>query len=449
MSFQTFQDFTEAGGSPAFLMDALNEYKASLPYRIARDADEYDHRRNITITRFVRTIMSSKGVPVPDTTASNNRLVSAFFPRLNTQRNVYSLGNGVSFPDDKIKDKLGQDFDTRLQQAGYYALVHGVSYLFWNLDRVYVFPMTEFVPFWDEDTGALRAGLRFWRLAPEKPLYAVLYEEDGYTKLRAEDDEATLAVIEDKRPYKQRVVYSPAEGEAVVGGENYGSLPIVPLWGSRLRQSTLVGMRESIDSYDLIRSGFANDLTDCAEIYWILDNVGGMTDEELSKFRENLLFRHVATVDADTGVKVTPYTQEIPYQARSAYLDRVRAGIYEDFGGLDVHTIAAGATNDHIDAAYQPMDENADDYEYQVIECVGRLLALQGISGPEAVPQFKRNRISNQLEQVQMVVMEAPYLDDETILNKLPNISTDEVAAILEKKELQETAAYGVGDGEA
>ena len=48
----------------------------------------------------------------------------------------------------------------------------------------------------------------------------------------------------------------------VVGEENYSALPIVPLWGSRLKQSTLVGNRQAIDSYDLVYSGFADDLRD-------------------------------------------------------------------------------------------------------------------------------------------------------------------------------------------
>ena len=96
----------------------------------------------------------------------------------------------------------------------------------------------------------------------------------------------------------------------------------------------------------------------------------------------------------------------------------------------------AGATNDHIDAAYQPMDEEADDFEYQVIEFIQQLLTLLGI---EDVPIFKRNRISNQKEQVEMVAMEANWLDEETILRKLPNITPDEVEQILLRKT--ETAA--------
>ena len=43
------------------------------------------------------------------------------------------------------------------------------------------------------------------------------------------------------------------------------------------------------------------------------------------------------------------------------------------------------------------MDENASDFEFQVTSAVQRLLALMGI---EDAPIFKRQRVSNQLEQV-------------------------------------------------
>ena len=213
------------------------------------------------------------------------------------------------------------------------------------------------------------------------------------------------------------------------------------MWGSRLHQSTLVGMRQAIDSYDLIRSGFANDLTDCAQIYWLVSNAGGMGDKDLQKFLDRLKINHVALVDSDDGGNAQAYTQEIPYAARQAYLQSIRDGIYEDFGALDVHTVAAGATNDHIDAAYQPMDEEASDFEYQVSEFVQRLLALMGI---EDAPVFKRTRISNQAEQVGMVVQEAQWLDHETVLRKLPNISPNEVAGIMRRVEDEANGNYSL-----
>ena len=456
----TYQDFIAETDKIQAITTAITKHMNSDEYKIAHDADEYDHQKNITINNYVRLIFSLTGAPVEDFTASNNKLASNFFHRLNTQRCTYLLGNGVSFSDNKeevededgqittvdmTKEFLGPKFDTDLKNAGYNALIHGVSFGFWNLDRMYVFPLTEFVPLWDEDDGTLRAGIRFWRVDPQKPVIAVLYEEDGYTKYKSKSNIGIeLEETQAKKPYKITVLKSEADGEEVVGEENYSSLPIVPLWGSRLKQSTLVGMQQKIDSFDLIRSGFANDLTDCAQIYWILENCGGMDDKELAKFRDRLKINHIVTADTDNS-KVTPYTQEIPYAARKEYLDEIRAGIYEDFGGLDVHTVAAGATNDHIDAAYQPLDEEADDFEYQVVEFVQQILTLNGI---EDTPVFKRNRISNEKEQTEMILLAADYLDEETVLNKLPFVTVDEIHNILEKKiaDDQSSFAFDLGD---
>lgn len=452
----TYQDFLEEPNILDFIGKAINQHVSSKDYKTAVSADNYDRQKNETIYNYVRTIFTGTGSQVVDFTAANNRIASNFFHRLNTQRCMYSLGNGVSFSDHKEKrvingveqtidltdEMLGNDFDTALKDAGYKALIHGVSFGFWNFDKLYVFPLTEFVPLWDEETGALRAGIRFWQLDKDKPMTAILYEEDGYTKFRGGRHSGSLnfAVVQPKTSYKQNYVYSDADGIEVVSGENYGALPIVPLWGSKLHQSTLIGMQRAIDSYDLIRSGFANDLTDCAQIYWILSNCSGMTTAELARFRDRLKIEHIAVADTENSA-VTPYTQDIPYQARQAYLDGIRAGIYEDFGGLDVHTIAAGSTNDHIDAAYQPLDENADDFEYQIIKFVQQVLALMGI---EDTPVFKRNRLSNQMEQAQIVTMEAQWLDDETVLQKLPNITVDEIPGILQRKGLENQDRFSI-----
>lgn len=433
LTYQDFEEYKQRGDTSGFIRIAIENHRASPMFIDAITADAYDHQRNVTIHEYVQQIFTIAGEPIEDFTASNNKIASNFFHRLNTQRCTYSLGNGVSFQNDSIKEKLGSDFDTQLWDLGFKALIHGVSFGFWNVNKLYVFPLTEFVPLWDEYDGTLKAGIRFWRLAPDKPTTAILYEVDGYTRYKSVSDESLAFKVEqEQRAYKTKISYTPAGGPEVVGVENYSSLPIVPLWGSKLHQSTLVGMREAIDSYDLIRSGFANDLTDCSEIYWIISNCGGMEAEDLAKFRDRLKINHIA--NADEG-EVTPYTQDIPYQARKQYLTDIRADIYENFGGLDVHTIAAGATNDHIDAAYQPLDENADDFEYNVIEFVQQVLTLMGV---DAMPIFKRNRISNQKEQTEMVLQAAQYLDEETVISKLPFITPDEIKAILRRKDAED-----------
>lgn len=451
----TYQDFVGAGDADreGFVLEAIERHRSSKAYRTARMADAYDRQENVTINSYVQKVFDITGSKLVDFTASNNKIASNFFHRLNTQRTMYSLGQGVSFIDvdevgeeDATKERLGRHFDHDLRTLAYYALIHGVCFGFWNLDRMFVFPLTEFCPLWDEYDGTLRAGIRFWRIDRSRPMQAVLYEADGYTRYRSRQDangvtDERLEAVEGKRPYIEKTSYTPADGiERVVGGENYPALPVVPMWGSRLHQSTLVGMRQAIDSYDLIRSGFANDLTDCAQIYWLVSNAGGMGDRDLQKFLDRLKINHVALVDSDDGGDVQACTQEVPYAARQAYLQSIRDGIYEDFGALDVHTVAAGATNDHIDAAYQPMDEEASDFEYQVSEFIQRLLALMGI---DDAPVFKRTRISNQKEQVDMVMSEAQYLDHETVLRKLPNIAPSEVPAIKKRLDAEDERRMG------
>lgn len=427
----------------AFVADAIQRHMASELYRTAREANEYYRQRNTTIGRFVAKLFTSGGDSVEDFTASRLRIASNLFKRLNVQRAAYSLGKGVSFVDEGTKEKLGSRFDDEAMKIGLYALIHGISFPFWNLDHVDVFTVDEFAPVWDERSGALVAGVRFWRLDSEHPWSAVLYTQDGYTAFEAQGTGLNFRQTDEQRAYVTHYEEVPADGILLaVETESYSRLPIIPVWGSEAHQSTLVGLRESIDAYDLIKSGLANDVQDCAQVYWTVSGAGGMRDEDLERFRDRLKLMHIASVPNEDDAKATPYTQEVPYASRKETLAQIKADMYEDFGALDVHTIAAGATNDHIDAAYQPMDEEADEFERLMREGIRDLLALQGI---DDTPIFTRNRISNHKEQVDMVAIEAQWLDDETILRKLPNVTPDEAAEILRKRDAEEFGRFGIG----
>lgn len=453
-TYQDFLEFKEKGQLLDFITAAINEYRSSDEYKIALDADEYEAERNPTIREFMRWLYNSAGQKVVDFTAANNRIASNFFHRLVTQRVAYSLGNGVSFAGaekifkdgkwtviDQTKEMLGKDFDTTLYKAGRYAREHRVCYLFWNLDHCDYFKATEFCPLFDENNGSLMAGIRFWSLDwGSKPVTVVLYEADGYTKYRTRTGSKGLDLVEfePKRAYIQQIAHNDVDPDEIVGESNYSAIPIIPFWGSQHRQSDLVGMRSKIDAYDLVKSGFANDLEDCAQVYWIIGNALGMDDASLSQFRDKLKLNHIAVMDTD-NTNITPYQQEIPTAARQTLLDSLRSQIYEDYGALDVHTVAAGATNDHIDAAYQSVDEEADDFEYQVIEAIRGILNILGV---DDMPVFHRNRLSNQMEQTQMVMMAANYLDDETVIKKLPFITPDEADEIIARKTASDQSAF-------
>ena len=454
----TFQDFQEHETDRAkWLGQAIASYRHSSDYQTAVEANQYEKQLNPTINNYVKMVYDITGVASPDFTSTNNRIASNFFHRLNTQRCSYSLGNGVTFAGrvkerdknmktvirDTTKDELGKDFDNILYKWAYYALIHGWSYLYDNDGEFYVFPMTEFMPFEDEVTGKIRAGVRFWSLGWNKrPIVVDLYEEDGYSRYMTPKGKyglGALELAEKKRPYKEVVQYSEADGEEIIGGDNYASLPIIRLYGSKAKQSTLIGLQANIDAYDMVHSGFANDLAECAQVYWLINNTSGMNDDDIRLLRDRLLLQHMAVVDENNS-NVTPYTTEPPFNAREACLNRIKASMYRDFGALDVDNISSAArTATEIEAAYQPMDEEADDFEYQIIQGIRQLLKLMGL---DDMPIFKRNKISNQKEQTETVLLAANYLDDETVLNKLPFITVDEVDDIILRKDANDQSTF-------
>lgn len=445
----TYQDFQKAPSRAEFIARLVRTHMSSADYRIARDAELYERGLNVTINRVVSLY---NGTPYSAGNA-DNRIASNFFHRLNTDRCAYSLGNGLSFTRkekrvdeqtgavvtvDLTREALGPDFDTACYIWAYNALEQGVCFGFWNQDHLDVYPLTQFAPMYDENTGALMAGARFWRLDAKRPWNVELYTPEGFSKYRSREGTTgwDLVIVEEERAYVD-IYKKRQDGEmTLVGGETYSALPIVPMWGTRLKQSSLVNMRAKIDAYDLISSAFANDEQDCANIYWLLQNQGGMDRQACREFLERIRTDHIAQIDVtgfdgDARGAMSPYVQETPYASRKAYLEHCRADIYEGFGALDVHTVSAGATNDHIDAAYQSVDNEADDFEYQVILAVRQVLRLIGI---DDTPSFKRNRISNAKEQIEAIMLEAPHLDDETILELLPNITVDMKEGILARR---------------
>ena len=440
----TYNDLLDIGENEKqrmeFVLSAIREHKGSEAYRIAKDAELYASGRNATIMNYQKLLYTLTGKAVPDNYSANHKCASGFFKRFVTQEAAYLLGNGITFENDTTKDKLGKDVDSVLYKGAKSALIQAVSFGFYNKDHIEMYDLTEFVPLYDEENGALMAGIRFWQIDDSKPLRATLFEVDGYTdyiKRNGED----MDVLNEKRTYIQVVKSSEADGEVIYDGQNYPTFPIVPLWANPEKQSELVGKREQIDCYDLIKSGFANDLDDASMIYWTITNAGGMTDVDLAKFIERMKIVKAAVVDGDeSGTKAEAHTIDVPYQSREAYLARLEKDLYKDAMALDAEQIAAGqVTATQIEAAYEPLNEKTDEFELCVHEFINGILAVAGI---EDTATFKRSQIVNRSEETTMILQAAEYLDDETVLRKLPFLTEDEIEGILRRKDAEEVDRY-------
>ena len=444
----TYEDLKEVQDNEtkkiAFILAAIEDYKSSDQYKDAVIAYDYFRRRNRTINEYQKLLYTISGESVPDNYSANYKFCNAFFQIFVMQENSYLLGNGITFNDPGTKERLGGDrFDNVLMELGEYALWGAVSYGFYNLDHVDTFKVTEFVPFIGEEDGALHAGIRWWQIDSTKPLRATLYEEDGYTDYiwningRGETEEGQE--LHPKRPYVQVVASSPADGDEILDGENYPGFPIVPLWGNLAHQTELTGLREKIDGYDLIQSGFANDLDEASMFYWTIQNAGGMDDIDLRKFVERMKTVKAAVVE-ESGAKAEAHTLEVPYAARQAALADIRDSLYRDAMALDTDKISAGnITATAINAAYENLDLKCDRFEMCVSDFIDNVLKLIGI---EDSPTFKRTKVTNMTEETNMILSAADYLDRETVLKHLPFLSPDEIEDIMIRKDQEEAERY-------
>ena len=420
--FYTYQDFEKATNIPKFVYSAIQNHKMQDDYELAIIANEYFEHKNRTIVQYQKLLYEVSGKAVPDNFSANYKLSRNFFEYFVTQQNQYLLGNGATFLNDSTKEKLGKDFDEKLQEAGEKALIEKVAFGFWNYDHLDVFGYTEFVPLYDEEDGMLKAGIRFWQIDTTKPLRATLYELDGYTEYiwRAGED---ASVLQDKQSYKVTIVSTPADGITIAEGENYPSFPIVPLWANKKHNSEFVGLREQIDCYDLIKSGFANSVDEASFVYWTLQGAGGMDDIDLEKFVNHMRTVHASVVEED-GAHAESHMIEAPYASREALLDRLRSDLFEDYMALDVKSISDGAvTATQIKSAYEPVNSKADKYEYCVLHFVDKILELAGITDEQVT--FTRSVIVNTSEEVQNVIMSASYLESDYITRKLLTLLGD------------------------
>lgn len=450
IDIRTYNDLVEVGeierDRMEFVLNAIREHKGSDLYKTAYDAELYYKHQNPTIMRFQKWVYNQMGQKVPDIWSPNNKIASNWYNYFTTQAVSYLLGNGVTFKNESNKTKLGKDFDKKVQDVATHAKNGGVAFGFWNYDHLEVFPVSDgdghpgFVPLYDEDDGGLKAGIRFWQIDDSKPLRATLYELDGYTdyiKRKGED----VAILHDKRAYTQIVRKNDIEGETILDGAPPAGFPIVPLWNIN-RQSDLVGNQGTIDAYDLMVSGLINNVSDGEFIYWILKNCGGMNKMDDEKFIEQLKMTRVAHADGDDGASVEAHNVSVEFEATAEALDRLTNQLYADFMALKVQDISAGSvTATQIQAAYEPINQKTDQFEYQVTEFINGILELAGIDDE---PTYTRSQMSNQSELLEMVLQCAEYLDDEYVTTKILTLlgDADKAQEVLKRKYAEAADRY-------
>ena len=411
----------------------MSEYKASETYRNAKTAQAYYARKNTEIINRI-TFMEKYGIR--GSKVKFFKMRNGFFPKMCKQSVQYLLGNGVTL-DAEIKDKLGAKFDMDFQRAGLWAVVDGVSWCFWNYDRLITFRATEFVPLFNEETGDLMVGIRFWQIDPQKPINIELYETDGVSRYVASFDGSDMRLTKAKTAYKL-TVRRDAISEEVINTENYPRIPVFAFYANELKTSELTeGLKESIDAHDFISSDLADTILQIEGVYWVIKNYGG---SDLAQLRDELHQLKMSSNDGGADAGIDNHNVEVPHQAKQVALDLLEAYMYRDTMALDIKAMTGGSlTNIAINVAFTDFDLKTDLFEYQALDVVQNILALLGHAGARVA--FKRRTLNNDTENIGNIstMIADGYVDLQWAIEYNPLIADDKQSELLDRVILERT----------
>ena len=442
----TWQDYLAASDKEALLLEAIRRYKTSPEFHRALEANCYFRGENSAVAR--KTILRARKIEGRDASGRRrvrtstedvvgNRIASAFLFRFVTQQNQFLLSEGVSLPE-AAKHALGADFDRQLEHLGECALLHGCAWGFWNADHLEVIEAAKnafsgFFPLLDEMTGEMMLGVQFWQIAPERPVYMRVFDQEGVRILR--EDRHGLAIVTEKEVYRRTLCEDALESVVTIDG-GYGRLPLIPLRANKDASSELTpAIKAKIDAYDAILSDFADNLDRANDVYWVLNNFGGTMDEVAELLEQINRVKAVANLSDGSGSGATaePHTIEVPYTARREALSLLERALYQDYMALDMDALTGGSlTNVAIRAAAANLNLKADRYEWQVRQFVQNLLTL--IGHPTEDVRFKRQTIANESEVVADIAAMRDDIDQRTALRLNPYIQEEEIEGLLAVK---------------
>ena len=446
----TYQDLLAVGDNEVYRMQfalaCIQEFTSSADYKFGVNAKKYYEGVNPKLEKLQKIVYDMRGMAHKDDVSPNHKIYSRYVFSAITEGTQYLLANGISFDNQATKEKLGGDsLDVKMQQLLDNAQTYGVAWAFWNGENITELPFLQFVPLKDESTSAVKAGIRFWQIAPYKPLRFVLYEIDGYTEYIREDGEDPR-VLHPKTPYKIEVNhYDSGIPDEIVSAENFPDFPIVPLYYIN-QKSILYGNTAAVDAYDLLNSKMVNNIDEGNLVYWVLRNCNAMDEQDDANFVSNLIRAHVMHADGDDGANAEPHQVEAPVNSTEVGITRLKRLLDDNFMTCDTEAIRSGnVTATQIKAAYQKLDAKTAKTEYCVIDFLRRLFVVVGIDENEKFT-FSWDRTINKGEEITNILQAAQYLDEETVTRMLLETlgKIDLVEEVMQRRQTSEMQRFSL-----
>jgi SPP1 family phage portal protein len=204
---------------------------------------------------------------------------------------------------------------------------------------------------------------------------------------------------------------------------SFSRIPYFKLENAKDNTSDLYRIKPLIDVYDIINSDFANNIDDMQDAFLTLKGYSGNA-ENLNQFMKELKSLKVLAVSEDGEAGV--HQLQIPTEARTVFLDRLKAEIYSAAMAVDLSAITSGGndiTNVVIKSLLMNLDLKTDQFENQVRKFMYSLIDFINTEDKKNIGydfSFERSMIMNRMESVEMLLKLTGVLSQKTIRELLP-----------------------------
>lgn len=278
---------------------------------------------------------------------ADNRIPSNFYNILVNQKAAYLFTAPPLFDVGKdainkqILTILGDGYAKKCKDLCIQASNCSLAWLHYWMDEMGQFQYAvvdakQLYPIWSKDLDQTLFGvLRVYDEREEDGTLYNIYEywnqETCYLFRKKNRD--TIAELE---PYQTFAVPSESElyDSTNVLQHEFGQVPFIPFFNNNTNTNDLLHVKQLIDSYDKVYSGFMDDLEDIQEIIFVLSGYEG---ESLKEFLHKLKKYKTIKVDSDGDGKggLNTLTIDIPVEARTIMLEMTRKAIFEQGQGID------------------------------------------------------------------------------------------------------------------
>ncbi|TDM12667.1 phage portal protein [Macrococcus bovicus] len=366
----------------------------------------------------------------------HNLLVANFHPNQVDQKVGYLLAEPINFKaEDAILDKIGERFDDSFDDLIIDVLTaasnKGIEWMhvYYDADGNLKFkqiPAEQVVPVYDE-YGQLTMLIRHYVL--NQVSRAEIWTAEHVYYYMLSDGEYVADYF---------------WGEAIkthYNGDSWGRIPFVPFRNNSKEKGDLWKYKSLIDAFNNRLSDIQNTFDESTDLIFALKGYNG---QDLGEFVRNL--RHYKAINLYKDGEIDTITVKIPIEETERYLKMLREMII-DFGrGVDFQSDKFGNSPSGValKILYSGLDIKAKQLERKTRVAIKELLwFVFDDAGIQADPKdvemtFQYNRLKNDMEDAQIVVMSKGIISDDTLIGNHPFV--DDPQGERERLDEQEIA---------